>query len=618
MTNKELYEIAKDCYIDSDNTKLRKVLPGHYLCRDEKFILCDGIKLSHGSVFDVVRDSIELSLWADANYKSSGIYSDDLLVVLVPDAPGVRLEIKDKRLVRALLINGSGDCIDITHNIHFLKSIPLSLLVADSGCIHGAVISTLPEEELYKLLISPLPDESILDCEFVAVYTYFIPSICDTTSNAFEFLKNLGFKIPISMVTNIPKWNRTIESAKLAAGSGSIGYKCSRVLTLYNNIKMVELFGAKTTNRWGVLTNISMGSLFEVVGVTWDTNVKDNKICVIPVITFKFGHNLIVNYVKDQTIEVNIENNMFHKRVVDFNVGEIDRYCVGDMFVGSLANDNTLFLERRYGSGKVPLVAPSCPKCGNGVDLRNRQIFCVNIKCPAVIVTSIREWVNRFCVNVDGYALLNFLRGFEISGIADIYSIADSGDMLLLEYIQIFDGVVNSRNRPKDFFMVLMPFLSVHEAETLSMPFSMGSPNTDGVIDHIFTMTTLSSMGMHDVAANKIIHFFEQNRMALINVLRKYYQFPGHHPLYGRTFIIEGLLYERDIAKYAAVIYKHGGRVIAGVVPYVTGFLLGKFAGADTINRIKEFAKNRDIAIYSEEEFTKQFIESQKEEVRNG
>lgn len=612
MTNKEIYDIAKDCYINGNNAKLKNVLPDHYLCKDEKFSLRSGIKLHHGSIFDVARDTKELQQWSNNNYKLSGKYSDELSVVLLPSAPSVRIEIKNKRLFRALLTDTSNDCIDITHNVYFLKGIPLSLLVADSGCIHGAVISNLGDDELIKILTSPFPDERIIDCEFMALYIFFTPMICDTFDDVFTFLKNLGFRVPVTMNTTIPKWNRAIESAKLAAGSGTAGYKCNQVLTAYSSLKMVDVLSTNIQNRWGVLTHISTATLFEVVSVTWGTIVDNNVVVVVPIVTFRFGQNTIVNDINAcPDITINKDKHLLHKRIVGFKLSDINKYCVGDMFTASLGDNGDLVLERRYGSGKVPILAPTCPKCNNSIDASGGRLVCVNVKCPSVVLGTINKWVDKFCV-VDNGVLVDFLRRYEISNIADIYSVVDSGDMSIVEYLPIFDAVENSRKDSSAFLNILMPFLSIEECERIMISLPFGVVDFDRVSGHLFMGDTLNSAGVKGDNIDKILNFIECNKLQFRDILRKYLGCEGQSKLYGRVFVIVGLLRDMDSIRYEAVINENGGRVVSKIAQYITGCVYGEFADKASLDVIGGLAKHRDIAIYSEEEFIKQFMSTQK------
>jgi len=494
----------------------------------------------------------------------------------------------------------------------------MSLLVADNGCIHGAVVSELASDELTKLLTSPFPDERILDCNFIAIYTFFTPMICESIDDSFTFLKKLGFSTPVTINTTIPKWDRAVESAKLAAGSGYAGYKCDKILTAYSNTKMIDLLSANVQNRWGVLTPILMSTLFEVSRISWDTIVEDNSVNVVPVVVFRFGHNTIVNsIIFDQDTVLDKENRLLYKKIRGFKTIDIGKYCIGDMFVASLGDNRQLVLERRFGSGKIPILTPGCPQCKQAVDVRDNKLFCVNVRCPSVVLSSVHVWADKFC-DVKDDVLIDFLRRYEVASLSDIYSIADSGDMSIAQYLPIFNGVEKSREHPAEFLNIILPFLTIDECKQVMAVLHFGSTEIDFIISNLFTDTKLTNAGLSDTSIDKVLKFIDGNRLQFVNIIKHYLGSPEKHELYKRTFVVVGLLRDTDKTRYEKIINNRGGRVVSNITPYISGCIYGKFVESTSLDAVKELAKHKDIAIYSEEEFTKQFVGTQKEEVRHG
>lgn len=600
MTNYELYDIVKECVETGDNTKIKYILPNHYLSRGEKFALYEG-KPRNSVTFANINDIAGVSDWSTNNYKLSGKYSDYLSIIFLPDAPNIRLEIRNKQIVSALWVVSPGLYVDVMHNIYFLNHVPLGRMIASDGYVHGAIISKLPEPELYKLITSPFSDKRILDCEFIVTYASFDQFVADTINDLFEAFKKTGFKTVNTMNTTVPKWPRTIESAKLVVGSGNISYQCNKVLTLYTSMGMIQLLSMKTINHWGITTNIVATNLFEVLSISWDTVVEDNRVRIFPVIAFKFSGAL--NDTKGYNITIDKINNIFYYSLPEFTVKDIGAYCIGDIFTRADVDD-VMVLNKKYGSGKPFTVTPSCPKCGHGVDIFNDKIYCINPKCPAVVANNINMWVNKFCPTVNEYTITDFLRRYEINDLGDIYMIMDSLSLPDKEYVPIFAGVHKSREMPGEFLNIIMPFLDIKECNEIMRNFN-DSAYIDLITAHLFTNTTLSRIGFDDITINKVLNFMEVNKIQFVRLITKYFNPSLGYSLHNKTFFIDGLLYDRDKTKYENIINRLGGRVISQFAPYITGFIYGEFGDKTILETVRQLSAHKDIAIYSEEEFNK-------------
>ena len=602
MTNKELYDIAKECRDTGNTQRFNNILPNHYLAKGEKFVLLEG-NSKYGAMFNSINNVAELDAWASSNYKLSGRYSDELTIALLPKLLNIRLEIKNRFIYKALWMITPGMNVDITHNIHFIGGVPICRMPSDNGYILGSIVSKLSNQELYKLMISPFPDEQILACDFVVSCAHFMPIVFDEIGDMFETLNRIGFKTAVLLGTTTPKWSRAIESAKLVAGSGNLGYACTKVLTSYSDIEMVDLLSTTTINKWGVTTDISPTTLFEVVGLSWDTVVDNGQVNIMPVVAFKYG-NYPLEGVAPGQIKIDTKARVFYKKIFGFNVRDIDKYCIGDVF-SCVIKDGQILLERKFGSGKIPILAPGCPKCGYRVDVRDNKMFCINPRCPAVILGSVQTWVDKFCPQVGQHIMVDFMRRYEISNIGDIYMVADSGDMSIVEYLPIFEGVEKSRQAPGEFLNVLMPFLDFPICDRIMASFSVSSMGVEHTIDQIFLPSTLARLELDGDIIDKTLEFLDTNKVQFVNFMRRYREPPSKHKLYKRTFFIDGLLYDRDRFKYEKVISNYCGRVISNFMPYVTGVIYGKYIDSVTMGAIKQLATHKDVAIYSEEEFNK-------------
>jgi hypothetical protein len=592
MTNEELYEIVKEGNPD----KVKIIMPLHHVATGGKFILNE-YKSNHAIKFDPANNTADLVAWERNNYKLSGKYSDDLINILLPYEPNILIEIKNGRIYKALWLASVGLHIDITHNIYFIKNVPMCKFAFKSGYLYGAIVSNISHDELYGLVTSPFPDEQILNCSFIVSYGVVDYEICETMSDLFEALTSSGFVCAAYLKTTIPKWSRTIESSKLWAG-GTLGYKCENVLTAHNSMKMVNMLSTHKLNRWGVFTFISPSTLFEVVNITWDTIV-DTRVIIFPVIAFKFAGAISGKF--DSDIVIDEENNLLFKKLLNFKKSDIARYCIGDMFFGGVDSKGDFVLSKKFGSSVVPRVTPTCPKCNNAIDVIDDILYCINNKCPAVTMSNIRSWIDAFCPGINPVIIADFLHKYEITDLGGLYITADTNDMS--NYQQILNAVKKSREVPHEFLNIILPFLTLKECDSIMTNFWLSSTELHYAVSRIFTSKNLESMDIGEDNISRLLEYMERNSLFFICVIGAYLQHVSMHPLYKKTFFVDGLLYEKDRIKYETILNKYGGRVVSNFGPFINGCIYGKYISSEMLNVVKQLAAHKSIAIYSEEEF---------------
>jgi NAD-dependent DNA ligase len=189
--------------------------------------------------------------------------------------------------------------------------------------------------------------------------------------------------------------------------------------------------------------------------------------------------------------------------------------------------------------------------------------------------------------------------------------VADESGLLALasEYQLLFDGIKKSRENPNEFLHLLMPFLDLESCDKIMMNFWLSSMDIEITIKHLFAPSTLSRLGFSEEVIMQILYFLDTFKVKFVNIMYKYHKIPNSNfisdKLYKRTFFIEGLLYDKDRAKYEAIINKYCGRVVSSLAPYVTGVIYGIWIDRSVLAAARELSTYKDVAIYSEEEFNK-------------
>lgn len=269
--------------------------------------------------------------------------------------------------------------------------------------------------------------------------------------------------------------------------------------------------------------------------------------------------------------------------------------------------------EKRTGKEKVFQMPTKCTVCGSEVIKIDGEVVsrCNNISCPAQVKETIRHFVSRSAMDMDGLgpALINKLVDQKIiKDFADLYYLKKE-DLLKLERMadkssdNIIKAIENSKNRPLDnlIFALGIRHVGIFVSQLLA-------EKINNLLDlEKFTLDDLMQIeGIGPIMAESIILFFQQkeNRALIEKLLNAGVNFSQEkqtaekQSLAGKQFVLTGTLenYTREEAK--EIIEKKGGRVTGSVTKKTDFLLLGKEPGSKY-----QKALDLKIKIIGEEDF---------------
>ena len=303
------------------------------------------------------------------------------------------------------------------------------------------------------------------------------------------------------------------------------------------------------------------------------------------------------------------------------NQDEIDRkdIRIGDWVVIQRAGDVIpqvvkVITERRDGSEKPYKIPDRCPVCGGHVvrpegEAKHR---CQNIDCPAQLKGSIRHFVSKRAMDIDGLGdkLIEQMVDTElVQSVADIYYLT-SEQFAGLERMaeksaqNILGSIDKSRRTTLARFIFALGIRNVGEHMSKLLQRHFGSLEK-------FMSASFAELeeieGVGPIVARSIVDFLaeEKNRETIERLIRggvvieaadkKSY---GSLPLSGKTFVFTGTLtrFTRDKAK--EMVENLGGRAASSVSKKTDFVVVGENAGSKA-----EKARSLGIPMLSENAF---------------
>lgn len=573
----EAYRIA----VDSGNIEaLKTAFPKHWMVTGIKPTMTKR-ELAFSDVFPEAYEMREVDEWVSRAYILSGKHSYEQLVVYIPAGTPLRLEYENHELKHAWITN-NGVGIDVAHNVPFIESIPHDQNPMKSGSVHGVLLEQDGVDigaELQKVDTSEvIPKLNFMVC-------YIIDNSVNSMLASLETCKLIGFTVAVHVPATINKWDAVKKSASLAIGSGALGYECYKILMMHDDYRLIDKLQGKDINRWGFVAHIKHPRMLgEIKQIDWRTEVFENKIVVIPHILFSYNNELLFNIgVPDLTKSTDgiAELRATYADIISgkYRIGDVVAFIVEDQKFVSVV------LEVR---GKSASVTPSgCPKCGYMLDVWVDKVICTNPKCVELIRNNIQTWVSAYGPMIDERVLLSFITAFSVLSIADIYTTFDKGDVADEWYPRLHEAVNDSRDQGMGKFLTII-CQKITDVEGLRID-SFAHGRTQDICG-VRISQLVDVTGMTVDKAEEVVEWIERNRVWFKHTLDA---FVGDeirkNKLFGKTFIISGLLYERDKLSMEGKIREVGGRVIdtskGKGVDYI---IAGRFADEKMINRAKE------------------------------
>jgi len=268
--------------------------------------------------------------------------------------------------------------------------------------------------------------------------------------------------------------------------------------------------------------------------------------------------------------------------------------------------------EHRTGAERSVPLPQTCPACGGPVVKLEGEVVprCQELSCPARLLESIKHFVSRRAMDIDGLGertleqLLN--RGL-INSVADLYHLTKN-DLLGCERFadksaeKLVKAIAASKNRPLGRFLFALGIRHVgeHLANLLARQF--------GSLDELAQAKHNDLLAVHEVGpqvADSVTDFFQKprNRQILDDLLAagvtpQAEEKRSGGPLTGKTFVFTGSLTMFSRKQAQDTVERLGGRA-SGSVSKKTDYVVAGEAAGSKLDKARQLG----IPILTEEEF---------------
>jgi len=270
--------------------------------------------------------------------------------------------------------------------------------------------------------------------------------------------------------------------------------------------------------------------------------------------------------------------------------------------------------DKRTGAERSVPLPDTCPACGGEVVKLEGEVVprCQNLACPARLRESLKHFVSRGAMDVEGLGkrtLEQLLARGLVASVADLYRLTRE-NLLGCDRMgekstdKLLAAIEASRQRPLGRFLFALGIRHVgtHLANLLARQF--------GSLEELAQATREELLAVHEVGpqvADSVTDFFrkERNRAVLkelhaAGVLPRAEDKRTGGPLTGRTFVFTGSLGHLTRKQARDMVERLGGRA-SGSVSKKTDYVV---AGAEAGGKL-ERARQLDLEILDEEQFMK-------------
>ena len=291
---------------------------------------------------------------------------------------------------------------------------------------------------------------------------------------------------------------------------------------------------------------------------------------------------------------------------------------VGDAVAVEKAGDviprvTRVLLERRP-EGAVPFEMPSaCPACGEGVVREEGMVAlrCVNASCPAQVKESIRHFVRRKAMDVEGLGderIEQLLAAGLLPGIASIYSLKGEELAPLPRWgeksaANLLAEIERSRSAGLARLLFGLGVREVGEKTAKTLARRFGSMDALAVADEE-ALQAVPEIGP-ETAASLVRWFASPANRGLLSQLKEAgvrmtesrAKAPGEGPLAGKVLVLTGTLKGLSRDEAAAAIESAGGKVSSSVSKKTTAVVAGEEPGSKLTK-----ARALGVPVWSEED----------------
>ena len=554
------------------------------------------------------------------------------------DGASISLIYENDLLVRACTRGDGVAGEDITKNIKQIRSIPLSIPLAENGIqqieIRGEVIMSKKafndfNEKLKAKQQATLANprnaasgslrmkdpkevaERNLDA-FIYHISYLLPipgktvnPLLKTHSGSLELLWNMGFRSPEKEKHLVHTIQEVIDYCSIAeSGRDQLPYEIDGLVVKVNDLALQEKLGMTSHHpRWAIAYKFKARQATTILeNVEFQVGRTG---AVTPVAKLK---PVAIGGVTVSSISIHNEEYIVDKDLLLGDTVIIER--AGDVIPQIVHSIASL----RTGNEKKIQFPTHCPVCNTTLVKESTEAVwrCTNINCSAQIVERIAHFVSKDAMDIKNLGEANIKKFFELGLLNDIPGIYT----LDFERISTLEGfgkksvdnlttaIEASKQQPlhRLIYALGIRFVGETTAKTIASR-----------INHLLDLTRITEeqlLEFEDIGikvANSIVQFFHDPMQ--LNMIESLIQLglnveqTSHQQtdgsLTGLNFLFTGTLTQLKRADAEEMVEARGGHILSGVSSKLNYLVVGEDAGS----KLEKAKKIASIKIISEAEF---------------
>lgn len=554
------------------------------------------------------------------------------------DGASISLIYENDLLVRACTRGDGVAGEDITKNIKQIRSIPLSIPLAENGIqqieIRGEVIMSKKafndfNEKLKAKQLATLANprnaasgslrmkdpkevaERNLDA-FIYHISYLLPipgktvnPLLKTHSGSLELLWNMGFRSPEKEKHLVHTIQEVIDYCSIAeSGRDQLPYEIDGLVVKVNDLALQEKLGMTSHHpRWAIAYKFKARQATTILeNVEFQVGRTG---AVTPVAKLK---PVAIGGVTVSSISIHNEEYIVEKDLLLGDTVIIER--AGDVIPQIVHSIASL----RTGNEKKIQFPTHCPVCNTTLVKESTEAVwrCTNINCSAQIVERIAHFVSKDAMDIKNLGEANIKKFFELGLLKDIPGIYT----LDFERISTLEGfgkksvdnlttaIEASKQQPlhRLIYALGIRFVGETTAKTIASR-----------INHLLDLTRITEeqlLEFEDIGikvANSIVQFFHDPMQ--LNMIESLIQLglnveqTSHQQtdgsLTGLNFLFTGTLTQLKRADAEEMVEARGGHILSGVSSKLNYLVVGEDAGS----KLEKAKKIASIKIISEVEF---------------
>ena len=554
------------------------------------------------------------------------------------DGASISLIYENDLLVRACTRGDGVAGEDTTKNIKQIRSIPLSIPLAENGIqqieIRGEVIMSKKafndfNEKLKAKQLATLANprnaasgslrmkdpkevaERNLDA-FIYHISYLLPipgktvnPLLKTHSGSLELLWNMGFRSPEKEKHLVHTIQEVIDYCSIAeSGRDQLPYEIDGLVVKVNDLSLQEKLGMTSHHpRWAIAYKFKARQATTILeNVEFQVGRTG---AVTPVAKLK---PVAIGGVTVSSISIHNEEYIVEKDLLLGDTVIIER--AGDVIPQIVHSIASL----RTGNEKKIQFPTHCPVCNTTLVKESTEAVwrCTNINCSAQIVERIAHFVSKDAMDIKNLGEANIKKFFELGLLKDIPGIYT----LDFERISTLEGfgkksvdnlttaIEASKQQPlhRLIYALGIRFVGETTAKTIASR-----------INHLLDLTRITEeqlLEFEDIGikvANSIVQFFHDPMQ--LNMIESLIQLglnveqTSHQQtdgsLTGLNFLFTGTLTQLKRADAEEMVEARGGHILSGVSSKLNYLVVGEDAGS----KLEKAKKIASIKIISEVEF---------------